>query len=94
MNTTEYGKLVRKARLDNEITLLEMARSIGVLPSYLCATETGETEVSADLLEKVEKFFGGVNHKEKKPIIVDGNVSEEQLKEASEALNTANASNI
>jgi transcriptional regulator with XRE-family HTH domain len=58
MNTTKYGKLVRKARLDNDITMLEMARSIGVLPSLLCATETGETQVSADLLEKVEKFFG------------------------------------
>lgn len=58
MNTTEYGKLVRKARLDNDITLLDMARSIGVLPSYLCATEIGETEVTEDLLKKVEEFFG------------------------------------
>ena len=40
---------------------------------------------------KVEKFFGGVNHKEKKPIIVDGNIDEEKLKQASAALNEVNA---
>ena len=47
---------------------------------------------------KVEKFFGGVNHKEKKPIIINGNdVDDEKLKEASAALNlvnTSSASNI
>lgn len=35
---------------------------------------------------KVEKFFGGTNHKEKKPIVVTGNVDEAKLKEAEEAL--------
>ena len=40
---------------------------------------------------KVEKFFGGVNHKEKKPIIVDGNIDEEKLKEAAASLNLTNA---
>ena len=40
---------------------------------------------------KVEKFFGGVNHKEKKPIIVDGNIDEEKLKQASAALDVVNA---
>ena len=44
---------------------------------------------------KVEKFFGGVNHKEKKPIIVNGNeVDDEKLKQAAAALNLVNASNI
>ena len=47
---------------------------------------------------KVEKFFGGVNHKEKKPIIINRNdVDDEKLKEASAALNlvnTSSASNI
>ena len=42
---------------------------------------------------KIEKFFGGVNHKEKKPIIVDGNdVDEEKLKQASAALNDVDSS--
>ena len=41
---------------------------------------------------KVEKFFGGVNRKEHKPIIVDGNVDEGMLKEASAALNEVNSS--
>ena len=47
---------------------------------------------------KVEKFFGGVNHKEKKPIVVNGNdVDGSMLKKAAAALglvNTASSSNI
>lgn len=57
MKITEYGKLVRKARLDAEVTMLDMARSIGVAPSFLSATEVGAKKVSVDFLQKVEEFF-------------------------------------
>lgn len=57
MKLTEYGKLVRKARLDAEVTMLEMARSIGVAPSFLSATEVGSKKVSPSFLEKVVDFF-------------------------------------
>lgn len=57
MKLTEYGKLVRKARLDAEVTMLEMARSIGVAPSFLSATEVGSKKVSPSFLEKVVTFF-------------------------------------
>lgn len=57
MKITEYGKLVRKARLDAEVTMLDMARSIGVAPSFLSATEVGTKKVSSEFLKKVEEFF-------------------------------------
>ena len=57
MKISEYGKLVRKARIDAGVTMLDMARSIGVAPSYLSATEVGSKKRSPNFLEKVEKFF-------------------------------------
>lgn len=57
MKISEYGKLVRKGRIDAGVTMLDMARSIGVAPSYLSATEVGSKKISPTFLEKVEKFF-------------------------------------
>ena len=61
MKLTQYGKMVRKARLDAEITMLDMAKDIGVAPSYLSATEVGSKKVSSDFLEKVISFFAKKN---------------------------------
>ena len=41
MKLTEYGKLVRKARIDAGITMLTMAEALSVAPSFLSATEVG-----------------------------------------------------
>ena len=57
MKISEYGKLVRKGRIDAGVTMLDMALSIGVAPSYLSATEVGSKKISPNFLEKVEKFF-------------------------------------
>lgn len=57
MKLSEYGKLVRKARIDAGVTMLDMARSIGVAPSYLSATEVGSKKVSPSFIEKVVSFF-------------------------------------
>lgn len=57
MKLSEYGKLVRKARIDAGVTMLDMARSIGVASSFLSATEVGSKKVSPEFLEKVISFF-------------------------------------
>lgn len=57
MKLTAYGKAVRKARLDAEITMLDMAEALDVAPSYLSATETGSKKVSASFLDRVLAFF-------------------------------------
>lgn len=57
MKITEYGKLVRKARLDASLTMLQMADEMGVAPSYLSALEVGRKRVPATFVEKVRAFF-------------------------------------
>lgn len=57
MRLTEYGKLVRKARIDAGITMLKMADSMGVSPSYLSATEVGKKKVSLPFARRVKEFF-------------------------------------
>ena len=57
MKLTEYGKKVRKGRIDAGVTMLEMAKDIGVAPSYLSATEVGTKKISSEFLKKVSNFF-------------------------------------
>ena len=47
MKISEYGKLVRKGRIDAGVTMLDMARSIGVAPSYLSAVIMSVRSVEA-----------------------------------------------
>lgn len=57
MKISEYGKLVRKGRIDAGITMLDMAKSMGVSPSFLSATEVGTKKISDDFLNRVIEFF-------------------------------------
>ncbi len=57
MKITEYGKLVRKARLDASMTMLEMADEMKVAPSYLSALEVGRKKVPATFVQRVLEFF-------------------------------------
>lgn len=57
MKISEYGKLVRKGRIDAGITMLDMAKSMGVSPSFLSATEAGTKKISDDFLNRVIEFF-------------------------------------
>lgn len=60
MRLTEYGKLVRKARIDANVTMLKMADALGVAPSYLSALEVGNKKVPAPFVEKVIAYFHGL----------------------------------
>ncbi len=57
MRLTEYGKLVRKARIDANITMLKMADALGVSPSYLSALENGKKKVPTQFVGKVLEYF-------------------------------------
>ena len=57
MKITEYGKLVRKARLDASMTMREMADEMEVAPSYLSALEVGRKKVPATFVQRVLEFF-------------------------------------
>ena len=58
MAITEFGKAVRKARIDaNNVTLASMAAELQTTPSFLSAIEMGRKKIPADLVGKVEAFF-------------------------------------
>jgi transcriptional regulator with XRE-family HTH domain len=55
---TEFGKLIRKARIDRGLLLKDMAEGLGVSSAYLSAVETGKKTVSDDLTRKVASYLG------------------------------------
>ncbi|WP_116324232.1 helix-turn-helix domain-containing protein [Cupriavidus taiwanensis] len=57
MSTTEFGRLVRKARIDADVTLLEMARQLDVSAPFLSGMETGRKKISQEWVGKIEEFF-------------------------------------
>jgi hypothetical protein len=64
---TDYGKIVRKARVDAGITMAQMAISMGVSPAYLSAMECGKRNVSEAWLDRTKCFF-----RERHGLIVEG----------------------
>jgi transcriptional regulator with XRE-family HTH domain len=54
---TEFGKEMRKIRLDLGITLFEMAQKTGVSSSFLSAVETGKKPVPADYVDVLSEKF-------------------------------------
>ena len=52
MKVTEYGKIVRKARIDADLTMLDMAEDLGVSSAYLSALEVGRKRVPENFLGK------------------------------------------
>lgn len=54
---TEFGKRVRKARIDADVSMLKMAETLGTTPSFLSAMEMGRKNISQAWARKIEKFF-------------------------------------
>lgn len=59
MKITEYGKIVRKARIDADLTMLDMAEDLGVSSAYLSALEVGRKRIPSDFLGKVIDYLKG-----------------------------------
>ena len=57
MGLTDFGKTVRKARLDTDETLATMAESLDVSPAFLSGLETGRKNIPEDWVEKITIFF-------------------------------------
>lgn len=57
MALTEFGKAVRKARLDCDQTLADMASALSVTPAFLSSVETGRKKVPEGLASQVSNFF-------------------------------------
>lgn len=57
MALTEFGKAVRKARIDIGETLLSMASAIGTTASFLSGMETGRKKIADDWVAKIDDFL-------------------------------------
>ncbi len=57
MALTEFGKAVRKARIDTGQTLLSMAEELETTASFLSAMETGRKKVGDQWVSKISTFF-------------------------------------
>ncbi|MEZ2349554.1 helix-turn-helix domain-containing protein [Caballeronia sp. RCC_10] len=57
MALTPFGKAVRKARLDADVTLSDMASALGVTSAFLSAMETGRKKIPSDFAAKAETYF-------------------------------------
>ena len=54
---TEFGKILRKLRIDNQELLKDMANRLGVSSAYLSAVETGKRKVPSDWTAKVATLY-------------------------------------
>ena len=61
MKITEFGKVVRKARLDAEVSLLSMAKELQVTSAFLSGMETGRKKVTEEWIGKIKVFFESRN---------------------------------
>ncbi|MDM0082870.1 helix-turn-helix transcriptional regulator [Variovorax sp. J31P179] len=57
MALTDFGKAIRKARIDTGETLGSMAEALGVTAAFLSGIETGRKKVPADLVGRVRSYF-------------------------------------
>lgn len=56
MATTEFGKVVRIARLNAGVKLNEMAEALSVSPAFLSGMETGRKKISEDWVAKIAGY--------------------------------------
>src|SRR6185312_3749392 len=54
---TDFSKFCRKLRIDNDELAKDMARKLGVTPSYLSAIENGKRTIPADWAEEIAKLY-------------------------------------
>ncbi|VTM90552.1 Uncharacterised protein [Raoultella ornithinolytica] len=57
MALTEFGKAVRKARIDTDCTLLTMAQTLGVTSAFLSGLETGSKKIPKKWVKEIQAFF-------------------------------------
>lgn len=55
---TAFGKFLRKLRVDRELTLRDMATSLGISSAHLSAMELGKRTIQPQLADKIAAIYG------------------------------------
>lgn len=53
----DFGKKVRKARIDADVTMNQMATDLNTTASFLSAMETGRKKVPGEWVGSIEQYF-------------------------------------
>lgn len=56
-NLTNFGKILRKHRIDGNLKQQDLAAELDVSPAYLSALETGRKPIRARLLDKIIDYM-------------------------------------
>lgn len=64
---TEFGKVIRKIRLDKGEILKNMAERLGVSSSFLSSVENGRKDIPEKWLDQIVDFYN-LNEKEKEDL--------------------------
>ncbi|RYH16023.1 MAG: XRE family transcriptional regulator [Alcaligenaceae bacterium] len=54
---TQFGKAIRKARIDAAVSLASMASELGTTSSFLSALEMGRKKIPSEWPKKIESYF-------------------------------------
>ena len=54
---TEFGKILRKMRIDSSEVLGDMAEKLGVSAAYLSAIEVGRRDIPENLIQKIVSVY-------------------------------------
>ncbi|MCI9240753.1 helix-turn-helix transcriptional regulator [Oscillibacter sp.] len=54
---TEFGKILRKLRIDRQELLRDMAKNLEVSSAYLSAVETGKRKIPIDWCSKISTLY-------------------------------------
>lgn len=53
----EFGRKVRKARIDASVTMMQMANDLGTTPAFLSGMETGRKKIPAGWVPRIVAYF-------------------------------------
>lgn len=83
----DFGKIIRKARIDTGETLSTMAKALGKTVSFLSAIETGVKKIPMEIVPQIREYLvsKGANttdllHLEDHANIVNGSIKLDSLK--------------
>lgn len=55
---TDFGRELRKFRIDVGTNLGEMAQNLGISSSFLSAVELGKKSIPTDLIDRLTQYYG------------------------------------
>jgi len=54
-----YGNLIKQIRRENKVTIIDLAKRMGVSQEYIAKIEMGEVEPTKEQVEVIQSFVEG-----------------------------------